>query len=259
MSNTVLLIIIVSNTRLTNEFKPLETKSYNSDIEASARWSTHSQNLPYRSTSRRADNVNLVLPAPLRTKDQFSAFEAHTQEKILSPKSATTESTAISGSNVVYQKLHATLKGHYGGVNTIAFSPDGKVLASGAGDNTVRIWDLATGACQATLKGHCGGIDTIAFSPDGKVLASGSWKDPIVRLWDPATGACQATLEGHSGGIHAVAFSPDGKVLASGSSDRTVRLWGNPTINKDVRRDPTTIKGARITDTIKTKVRRFFR
>jgi len=189
-----------SNTRLTNELKPLETKSYNSDIEASARWSTHNQTLPYKPTSRRADNVNLALPAPLRTKDQFSAFEAHTEETMLSPKSAITESTAKSGFKVVYQKLYAT------------------------------------------LKGHSGGVYALAFSPDGKVLASGSWDD-IVQLWDPAIGACLATLKGYSGGVYALAFSPDGKVLASGSGDNIVRLWGNPMITKDLRRNPTTIKG----------------
>jgi WD40 repeat protein len=118
----------------------------------------------------------------------------------------------------------AVLSGHTHGVSAIAFSPDGATLASGSFDNTVRLWDVATGREQAVLSGHTSSVYDIAFSPDGATLASGSY-DKTVRLWDVATGRERAVLSGHTHGVSAIAFSPDGATLASGSHDNTVRLW----------------------------------
>jgi hypothetical protein len=116
------------------------------------------------------------------------------------------------------------LEGHSDSVKAVAFSPDGKQLASGSGDGRVRVWDAATGATVQILKGHSRSVNAVAFSPDGKQLASGS-NDETVRVWDAATGATVQILEGHWRSINAVAFSPDGKQLASGSGDETVRVW----------------------------------
>ena len=69
----------------------------------------------------------------------------------------------------------------------MAYSPDGKTLASGSGDKTIKLWDVATGKEQATLKGHTDWVTSVAFSPDGKTLASGS-EDKTIKLWDVATG-----------------------------------------------------------------------
>ncbi len=115
---------------------------------------------------------------------------------------------------------------HRGKVLSVAFSPDGETLASGAYDNTVRLWDLRNpGAEPTVLDDHEDGVFWVAFSPDGKILASGS-DDTTVRLWDPKNlDAEPAILHGHVGGISCITFSPDGRTLASGSDDATIRLW----------------------------------
>ncbi len=114
--------------------------------------------------------------------------------------------------------------GHTEGITSIAFSPDGQTLASSSSDETVRLWDVATGRHKLTLTGHTRRIGSIAFRPDGSTLAGGG-ADATVHLWDSVSGAHKAMLTGHIHAISTVAFSPDGKTLASGAWDNTVRLW----------------------------------
>ncbi|KAI9770961.1 MAG: hypothetical protein M1840_002665 [Geoglossum simile] len=127
-----------------------------------------------------------------------------------------------------WDACRSTLEGHSGNVNAVAFSPDGQLIASVSNDETVRLWETATGSCRSTLEGHSGNVRAVAFSPDGQLIASTSW-DGTVRLWETATGPCRSTLEGHSGCVHAVAFSPDGQLIASASDDETVWLWKTAT------------------------------
>jgi WD40 repeat protein len=122
------------------------------------------------------------------------------------------------------QKLHQ-LAGRAGGVNSVALSPDGQLLAS-ASSNVVTLWDVIHGRELRQLQGHTDIVQSVAFSPAGQLLASAGG-DGTVRLWDVAGGkAVQVRrLEGHKEAVWGVAFSPDGGILASGSYDATVWLW----------------------------------
>ena len=162
-----------------------------------------------------------------------------------------------------------------GGVNSVAFSPDGKMLTSGSSDNSVRLWNVSTGKEIARMEGHSQSVYSVTFSPDGKMLASGSHDNTVrlwdvstgkeiermeelspvhlvtfsidglilasvsgystVRLWDVETGEEIACLVGHSSSVKAAMFSPDGRMLASASHDKTARLWDVSTGNEITR------------------------
>jgi WD40 repeat protein len=115
------------------------------------------------------------------------------------------------------------LNGHTDWVNSLAYSPDGALLASGSYDNTIILWDAGSGQKLRTLAGEEGDhVNTISFSPDGKILASGN--DSSIKLWGVASGEILRSLNS-TYTVTSLAFSPDGKILASGLSDDRILLW----------------------------------
>lgn len=121
------------------------------------------------------------------------------------------------------------LKGHEQDIYSLDFSRDGRIIVSGSGDQTARVWDTASGKCLFVLTvGDVdmkdAGVTSVAISPDGRLVAAGSL-DRMVRVWDTQTGQLLEKLEGHKDSVYSVAFAPDGKTLVSGSLDRTLRSW----------------------------------
>ncbi len=116
-----------------------------------------------------------------------------------------------------------TLNGHLNFVNSVAFSPDGSLIASGSSDGTVKAWDAETGQVMLTCSG-ASDVRGVAFSPDGKRIALGSG-DHAIRVWSTRTGQEIIKIDGHTSAVTSVAFSPDGTRIASGGNDNTIRLW----------------------------------
>ena len=117
-----------------------------------------------------------------------------------------------------------TLRGHEGFVQSVAISPDGKLIVSGGYDNTVRLWDIQGNPIGQPFPGHENDVTSVAISPDGKLIVSGG-DDNTVRLWDIQGNPIGQPFPGHESYVTSVAFSPDGKLIVSGSWDHTVRLW----------------------------------
>jgi RNA polymerase sigma factor (sigma-70 family) len=116
------------------------------------------------------------------------------------------------------------MQGHTDGILSLAWSADGKTLASASNDGTVRLWDPDNGSERRTLSGHQGAVRCVVWSRDGKQLATAG-ADGTVRLWDPDKGTELRSITAHEGVAYTVAFAPDAKSLVSGGADNTVRKW----------------------------------
>ncbi|HIK13283.1 MAG TPA: serine/threonine protein kinase [Oscillatoriaceae cyanobacterium M33_DOE_052] len=128
-------------------------------------------------------------------------------------------------------KLHHTLTGHMQPVSAVCISPDGQILASGSDDNTIKLWEIATGEEIATLASSdvlsFQTITGIVFLPSGEMLVSSS-DDGSIKLWEVATGNLTGTIASHPEPLHCLAISPDGQILAAGSDDSTILLYRLP-------------------------------
>ncbi|ETW94997.1 MAG: hypothetical protein ETSY2_48795, partial [Candidatus Entotheonella gemina] len=120
--------------------------------------------------------------------------------------------------------VKAVLSGHKQEVDGVVYSPNGQLIATGSDDNTIRIWDAATGAFRRELIGHSGDVARIAFSPDSTRIVSGSY-DKTARIWDVETGKERHRLKEHESRVWGVAWSPDGVHVATGSGNDAIRIW----------------------------------
>jgi hypothetical protein len=157
------------------------------------------------------------------SRDQVSQAESRIMG---APKEAIFDRQGPSPESLVGPEnfvLDYTLAGHSDEVHSVAFSPDGQFLASGASDYAVRGWNVRTGKPVGTLVGHVGRVSSVTFGPDGTLLASGGF-DKVVRVWKLPNGEPFHNLN-HSDWIFSVAISPDNKVLASAGADGEIKLW----------------------------------
>jgi general transcriptional corepressor TUP1 len=121
-------------------------------------------------------------------------------------------------------------EGHQQEIYSLDFSQDGRLIVSGSGDKTARIWNMDEATSKVLTisdpdsSNNDAGVTSVAISPNGQLVAAGSL-DAIVRIWDVATGALLERLRGHRDSVYSVAFTPDGKGLVSGSLDKTLKYW----------------------------------
>ena len=179
----------------------------------------------------------LIAALPLNTTSAFDRYTAHggpIKGLVYSEKLGLLVSTSFDYTAVVWDsgsmKELKQLIGHNAAVNTAAFSPDGRWLATGGDDNQILLWDVSTlrdpqlEPVPILLDGHTAKVVDLAFSADGKYLASASW-DRRVGIWDISALKLERYLSGHQGPVNTAQFSGDGRYVYSGGADGHIRLW----------------------------------
>jgi hypothetical protein len=172
-----------------------------------------------------ADNIlqiSLSLPQPSSSEE----------EPLTAPTVSTTKNIEFILVNTLTGHLKNTVKsvailGRSSSVLSVAISPDGQTLASGAADETIKVWKLYSGALLHTITGHSSSVRSVAINPDGQMLVSGN-DDKTIKVWNLHSGELLHTLTGHSGlvySVNSVAISPDGQTLVSGGHDKTIKVW----------------------------------
>jgi WD40 repeat protein len=164
----------------------------------------------------------LALESGQTLRTQFHGH--HWEQEDLQPLIMGALQEAVDGLSGNEISVKNTLEGHQAEVSSLSYSPDGKTITSGSWDNTIRLWQAATGKLLQTLQGHQDWVWSISYSPDGKTIASGS-RDKTIKVWEASTGKLLHTLNGHYAAVYSLSYSPDGRTIASGSGDKTIKLW----------------------------------
>jgi|GEM_PF-1683712 len=190
---------------------------------------TSPTNSPTATPTATATDTQTVTPTPTATQTntpQPTATDIPTQTPTSTPTAAPQMSglAPLTVENAAQARLVRWFIGHEGSIDVMVWSPDGKLLATGASDAHVRVWDVTTGQSLWDFSERGSYISSVAWSPDGHILAT-SGTTGAINLWDITTGERLKTLVGHTNLVREMEWSPDGKTLASGSADFSLRLW----------------------------------